>query len=228
MNPAKKTERQMPPKTLGDAAVLTDEMADDIETRPLTREQRRSKRKRAIRAKTVSIKRMTKREIELGRMLYPDTHERPRTRSECEGGPRPCVYVGCKQNLYLDINPTTGAIKLNFPDLEPEQMAHSCVLDEVERGALTLEETGEILNLTRERIRQLEVTALAKVEAAQHMFALRDFADEGPVGKRRLPVLVSVPSANEDTDDDDDEDDVQDSDAKLAAEAAAFALRVVR
>jgi hypothetical protein len=45
------------------------------------------------------------------------------------------------------------------------------------------------MNLTRERIRQVEVKALAKLEALRDMMALRDFVDEGPVGKRRLPVL---------------------------------------
>jgi hypothetical protein len=33
------------------------------------------------------------------------------------------------------------------------------------------------------------VKARAKLEALRDMMALRDFVDEGPVGKRRLPVL---------------------------------------
>lgn len=45
------------------------------------------------------------------------------------------------------------------------------------------------MNLTRERIRQVEVKALAKLEALKDMMALRDYVDEGPVGKRRLPRL---------------------------------------
>lgn len=45
------------------------------------------------------------------------------------------------------------------------------------------------MNLTRERIRQVEVKALAKLEALRDMMALRDYIDEGPVGKRRLPRL---------------------------------------
>ena len=45
------------------------------------------------------------------------------------------------------------------------------------------------MNLTRERIRQVEVKALAKLEALQDMYALRDYVEEGPVGKRRLPTL---------------------------------------
>ena len=38
----------------------------------ITREQRRSRRKREIRARTISVKRMTKRELEIGRLLYPE------------------------------------------------------------------------------------------------------------------------------------------------------------
>ena len=58
---------------------------------PVTREQRRSRRKRAIRAKTISVKRMTKRELELGRMLYPevDEVERPRVAQRVRGGDAP-------------------------------------------------------------------------------------------------------------------------------------------
>ena len=41
------------------------------------------------------------------------------------------------------------------------------------------------MNLTRERIRQVEVKALAKLQALRDMTALRDYVDEGPVGKRR-------------------------------------------
>jgi hypothetical protein len=157
---------------------------------PVTREQRRSRRKRAVRARTISVKRMTKREIELGRVLYPETdYPKPRTRAECADGPRPCPYVSCKYHLYLDVQNRTGAIKLNFPDIEVEDMNESCALDIADRGGTTLEEVGAIMNLTRERIRQLEVRAMAKVKSLNEMEALRDFVDEGPVGKRRLPVL---------------------------------------
>ena len=84
----------------------------------------------------------------------------------------------------------TGAIKLNFPDLEVWEMTETCALDVADRGGTTLEEVGAIMNLTRERIRQVEVKALAKLEALKDMTALRDYVDEGPVGKRRLPVLA--------------------------------------
>lgn len=139
--------------------------AETFDDRPATRDQRRSKRKRAVRASTISIKRMSKREVEMGRLMFPDdeSHERPKTRAECGGVQRPCVFVGCKYNLYLDVNPRTGAIKVNFPDIEPCEMKESCALDVAERGGATREEVGEYKNFTRERVRQIEVIAFTKI-----------------------------------------------------------------
>lgn len=179
----------------------------------ITREQRRSRRKRDVRARTISVKRMTKRELEMGRLLYPEMdYFKPRTRAECVDGPRPCPYVSCKHHLYIDVSPKTGAIKLNFPDLEVWEMGESCALDVADRGGTTLEDVGAIMNLTRERIRQVEVKALAKLEALRDMMALRDYVDEGPVGKRRLPQLTMADlEPNEDASDDEDEDGFDES-----------------
>jgi sigma-70-like protein len=177
---------------------------------PVTREQRRSRRKRAVRARTISVKRMTKRELELGRLLYPDVEEvdHPRMREHCVDGARPCPFVSCKHHLYLDVSARTGAIKINFPDLDVWEMSETCALDVADRGGTTLEEVGAIMNLTRERIRQVEVKGLAKLAALRDMMALRDYVDEGPMGKRRLPVLdpVSTEDNDEDADADGDED----------------------
>lgn len=87
-------------------------------------------------------------------------HERPRTRVDCAGGERPCPWVGCRFHLYLEISPITGAIKINHPTLEPWELEHTCSLDVADRGRSTLEEVGSILNLTRERSRQIETKAL--------------------------------------------------------------------
>lgn len=180
-----------------------------------TREQRRSRRKREVRARTISVKRMTKRELEVGRLLYPETNYwKPKTRGQCIDGPRPCPYVSCKHHLFLDISSKTGAIKLNFPDLDQWEMGESCALDVADRGGTTLEDVGAIMNLTRERIRQVEVRALAKLEALTDMNSLRDYVDEGSVGKRRLPVLNAA-----DLDDDDSEDDIVSNDSAAADEA---------
>ena len=187
---------------------------------PVTREQRRSRRKREIRARTISVKRMTKRELEIGRLLYPEhDYEKPKSRSECVEGLRPCPFVSCKHHLYLDVSSRTGAIKLNFPDLEVWEMTESCALDIADRGGTTLEEVGAIMNLTRERIRQVEVKALAKLDALEDMMALRDYVDEGPVGKRRLPLLSKKDLAEDEDrpEASDEDDDAEEVFAKSAA-----------
>jgi hypothetical protein len=193
----------------------------------ITREQRRSRRKRDVRARTISVKRMTKRELEIGRLLFPETdYWKPRNRAECAEGPRPCPFVSCKHHLFIDVSPRTGAIKLNFPDLEVWDLGESCALDVADKHGTTLEDVGAIMNLTRERIRQVEVKALAKLEALNDLYALRDYVDEGPVGKRRLPTLskeelaggkaktkakaVVAPVAEIDDEDEEDEFDADD------------------
>ena len=212
-------ERAAEPITEGALALDAQGQPGDL---PVTREQRRSRRKRAVRARTISVKRMTKRELELGRMLFPETdYEKPKTRAECHEGMRPCPFVSCKYHLFLDVQPKTGAIKLNFPDIEVEDMTESCSLDIADRGGTTLEEVGAIMNLTRERIRQLEVRAMAKVKSLSEMEALRDFVDEGPVGKRRLPVLQAADvDEDEDIEETSDDEDEIDDDAPVPAVAA--------
>ena len=199
-------------------------LALDLEPE-ITREQRRSRRKRDVRARTISVKRMTKRELEIGRLLFPETdYWKPATRAECAEGPRPCPFVSCKHHLFIDVSPRTGAIKLNFPDLEVWDLGESCALDVADKHGTTLEDVGAIMNLTRERIRQVEVKALAKLEALNDMYALRDYVDEGPVGKRRLPTLSkeelaggkakakakAAPVAEIDDEDEEDEFDADD------------------
>lgn len=127
--------------------------------------EHRSRRPREVRALTVHMGRCPKHVIDVGRRLYPEEYDRPRVRSECVNGPRPCVFVGCKHNLYLDVSARANGqtIKFNFPDLEPEQMADSCALDVADEGGRTLEDVGALLNVTRERVRQLQQSALTKV-----------------------------------------------------------------
>ena len=91
---------------------------------------------------------------------------RPKTRADCVSSQRPCLFVSCKHNLYLDVNPETGSIKLNFPDKEIGELPYTCALDVAEKGGITLEEVGEIMNLTRERIRQVETRGLLKLREA--------------------------------------------------------------
>ena len=141
---------------------------EEVPTVELTPERRRSR--------TMSRKEMARdlRRRRLGGEMEPEEAEllksiegmRPKTRAECVNGPRPCLFVSCKHNLYLDVNPETGSIKLNFPDKEIWELEHTCALDVAEKGGITLEEVGAIMNLTRERIRQVETRGLAKLREA--------------------------------------------------------------
>lgn len=117
-----------------------------------------------MRGKTIPAKELL-RTIKSGEEAaeYPDGFERPMARGDCVDGPRPCPLVSCQYNLYLDIS-KSGALKFNFPDVEVEDMKESCVLDVADRGGITLEEVGQIMNLTRERIRQVELRAIDKVK----------------------------------------------------------------
>jgi len=131
----------------------------------VSRKIRRRRRRTRPRSKTIAMKRLTREELRVGAMMYPPVDiPRPTTRAECREEMRPCPWVACKHHLYLDINPETGSIKINFPDLEPWDLQHTCALDVAERGGITLEEVGEIMNLTRERIRQVEVRGLLKLK----------------------------------------------------------------
>ena len=137
----------------------------------ISRKIRRRRRRSRPRSKTIAMKRLTREELRQGALMYPPVDiARPQNRAECTRAPgeerEPCPWVACKHHLYLDVNPETGSIKINFPDLEPWEIGETCALDVAERGGITLEEVGEIMNLTRERIRQVEVRGLLKLKMA--------------------------------------------------------------
>jgi hypothetical protein len=129
---------------------------------PLERVRKRKKRS-GPRARTTSIRRLSKRDLDEGRELYPTPEgtERPATRRDCLPGgcneERPCPFMGCRHHLALDVHEERGSIKENFPDVELEGMAETCSLDVADRGGVTLEQVGALMNLTRERVRQYEV-----------------------------------------------------------------------
>ena len=94
----------------------------------------------------------------------PPPLDRPKMRGECRGTARPCPWVSCKYHLYLDVDPSSGTLRLNFPDLEPDQLHPSCSLDVAEEDCQILDEVGKYVNLTRERVRQIEIPALRKLK----------------------------------------------------------------
>jgi hypothetical protein len=85
---------------------------------------------------------------------------RPRTRGDCVDGPRPCPWVSCRHHPFF------GEVRTKprpaWPGLEPDELPETCTLDVADRGESTLAAIGDLLNLTRERVRQIELEALAK------------------------------------------------------------------
>jgi hypothetical protein len=123
------------------------------------RDHSRSARHREVRGRTENVSQQ-KRVLKLVTDDdYPADVERPRTRGDCENAERPCPFVSCRWHLYLEVSDSNDNIKLNFPDIEPDELEETCALDVADRGVATLERVGELMNVTRERIRQLEVKA---------------------------------------------------------------------
>lgn len=107
----------------------------------------------------------------IGDAAEPIDDERPRTRADCATVPRPCPWVGCRMNLFLDVS-ETGTIHQNHTG-EPGDMPaeRSCALDVADGSELTLEEIGQLLGgLSKERLRQVWRSALRR-------FALRGGAN---------------------------------------------------
>lgn len=91
------------------------------------------------------------------------TWRRPKTRNECADGHRPCPFVGCRYHLFLDVT-GSGSVKLNFPSLSPEDLPQSCALDVADQHPLTLDMVGAVMNLTRERVRQIEAIGFRELQ----------------------------------------------------------------
>jgi len=118
-----------------------------------------------IRCRTLQLpgERLTRQEVREFEP-YPEWAERPRLRSECENDARPCPFVSRRYHLYLDVLPS-GNIKINHPGLTVWELAQSCALDvaDLNGDGLQLEAVGDLMNITRERVRQMELGALMKI-----------------------------------------------------------------
>lgn len=89
--------------------------------------------------------------------------DRPTKRSQCVDGPRPCPWVSCRYNLYLDVR-GDGILRFNFPGKEPHEVFQSCALDLAEDGLRTLEQVALLMGMSKERARQIEEVAFAKLK----------------------------------------------------------------
>lgn len=132
---------------------------------------------------------------------------RPKIRADCLPGGinemRPCPWYGCKYHLGLDINEETGSMAVRNLD----DMVHTCDLDVAEIGGvpgsgrgtgITLEEAGEIMDLTRERMRQLEVKGMIMIKpiASAHGLAPDDHGRPSVIRRKKVSV-TAIDSATE-------------------------------
>lgn len=119
--------------------------------------------------------RVTIDDIRIGALLYPEKIEKPKTRRECEKGERPCRFISCRYNLYLEV--TNGNVKTLPWDIK--DLKESCALDVAAKGDQTLEFIAELLDLTRERVRQIEEKAFTKLRKGKvHLPILLDYLKE--------------------------------------------------
>jgi len=115
-------------------------------------------------------------------------HRRPVTRGDCVDGPRPCPYVSCHHHLYWEV--AGKDITHGRPAASVSSLVESCALDVADRGAATLEEVGNLFGICRERVRQIERTALQKGKRndVYRGRQLAEHADGHAPARRRLPL----------------------------------------
>ena len=110
--------------------------------------------------------------------------DRPRTRRGCPKGP--CPHVACRFHLWTDrcLDGHGAVVDLKETALFGDR-AHTCTLHEIARGPKTLEEIGGLFDLSRERVRQIEADALARLRDAdpgvlrELLSAVNDQTSEG-------------------------------------------------
>ena len=124
----------------------------------------------------------TKKKTSLADGIEHSLHFRPRTRGDCEDGPRPCPWVSCRHHLLFDVSGIGSLIPSVVFDAADEDsiwsaldgMRFTCSLDAAKRDGMTLEDVGDILGVTRERTRQVQYAAIAKLQAIARGGAIED------------------------------------------------------
>ena len=98
----------------------------------------------------------------------------PRRLEECPDDDEQCPYVACRYHLWTDI--VGRSVRYGKQGSEREyryEMVQTdawgswptCALRAARQGPRTLDEVGDVLGVTRERVRQIQVAAMAHLAA---------------------------------------------------------------
>lgn len=102
---------------------------------------------------------------------------RPRTRGDCRGGVRPCGWVSCRHHMVHAFGKWwREGTEDELADLALG-LAHTCTIDVADKGEHTLEEVGDVVGLTRERVRQIEAQAIERLRVGERAKRLREVVD---------------------------------------------------
>lgn len=111
----------------------------------------------------------------------------PPTLGDCAEGP--CPRYRCRHHTGIEVD--SDAFKNNFPGRDFDELKETCTLRVanqaekrkdspalLEGAVMSCDEVGEILNLSPERIRQVEGEALAKMRRRLRRYGFREVRDD--------------------------------------------------
>ena len=107
---------------------------------------------------------MLRTRLEYAAELAAAERDRPRTRAECEQVPRPCPYVSCRWNLYLDVD-EAGRVIIHDGETPIDERSYSCALDVIEDhpDGVELTELAAITCMSREHLARIEEHGRARI-----------------------------------------------------------------
>lgn len=110
----------------------------------------------------------------------PWDEQRPRTRADCIGRPRPCPWVSCKHHLLVDVTPA-GGIVVNAP-----------AISEVERGRNRLP-VFKRNELSRCEVDEVVLEELDRAERQGWPTCALDVVEEnGPITLERVATILCI------------------------------------
>lgn len=133
----------------------------------------------------------TSRAVSADNLTSIGEHWRPKYRGECPVE-RPCPFVGCRYHTYLDFDEESGSMKINFANYDPMDMRISCSLDIADMGGTSSGTIAQQLNLSPERIRQIERAVMERLATDE----LRDFFHSS--GDEFASLSITHTSASQD------------------------------